>query len=80
MYGVARRIRVGGKPVAKVCASGCQGIADTGTSLLVGPAAEVAAINALIGATLLMKGEVCLCLCAHSVHVVEKISSCGAGL
>lgn len=51
-----RRVEVGNQ--LSLCKASCQAIVDTGTSMIVGPAVEIRALQKAIGALPLLMGEV----------------------
>ena len=69
------RISVSG---STFCNGGCNAIADTGTSLLTGPATEVDKLNKMLGATPIVGGEVnYLRVCHHHMSCfMRKLGFC----
>ena len=58
MYSIAVVFSISINGKTSFCQDGCQAIADTGTSLIGGPTADVENLNAMIGAIPIASGQV----------------------
>ena len=57
IYLLSNSVSIQGNPDGKFCVGGCEMIADSGTSLITGPKAEIDALNEMLGGIPVIAGE-----------------------